>query len=60
MAFYRNRLLQAAVVARNIKGSELPSNLVGISLFLCPLSGIRKTPEIGCASVRYERGSEEL
>lgn len=60
MDFYRTRLFQGVDVAGNIKGSESPSNLVDISLFPCPFSGIAKTPEIGCASVRYKGGSKEL
>lgn len=60
MAFYGNRLFQGADVAGNIKGSEPTSHLVDISLFPFPFSGIAKTPEIGCMTVRYQRDGEDL
>lgn len=60
MAFYGNRLFQGADVAGNIKGSESTSHLVDISLFPLPFSGIAKTPEILCMTVRYKGDREEL
>lgn len=59
MAFYGNRLFQGTDVARNIKGSEPTSHLVDISLFPFLFSGIAKTPETRCITVRYKGGKEE-